>query len=137
MEVRLVTLCASLAIAAGSSPGYVTLNDGKEFPAISLGTCCGSDPAVGKEAREGHGRDTRKKNQKKSSLHVAGLQGTGCRSQAGERELRHRPALLLQNRVSRRLAFTWFIHVVCALVTTPGAMVTRLLPLGFAGQLHI
>ena len=50
MEVRLVTLCASLAIAAGSSPGYVTLNDGKEFPAISLGTCCGSDPAVGKEA---------------------------------------------------------------------------------------
>jgi hypothetical protein len=44
---------AALAFGFGQAkaahpPGFfVTLNDGKQMPALSLGTCCGSDPKVG------------------------------------------------------------------------------------------
>lgn len=48
-----LAVVAALAFGFGQAkaalpPGFlVTLNDGKQMPALSLGTCCGSDPKVG------------------------------------------------------------------------------------------
>lgn len=41
------TAAAAAAVAAADSGKWITLNDGMKFPAISLGTCCGSKPDVG------------------------------------------------------------------------------------------
>lgn len=46
-----VILSLALGVAVGVGPHppgfFVTLNDGRSMPAISLGTCCGSTPSVG------------------------------------------------------------------------------------------
>ena len=43
----IVALALGLAQASHPPGFFVTLNDGKSMPALSLGTCCGSNPKVG------------------------------------------------------------------------------------------
>lgn len=46
--LRAILASVSVAFAAATPvTEWVNLNDGHKFPSISLGTCCGSKPAVG------------------------------------------------------------------------------------------